>query len=51
MSEIVEAKKKLYGLLLNLSNPTDKEIDIMYELSMDADIRKVLQQNLKTKER
>lgn len=46
MSEIVEAKKKLYGLLLNLSNPTDKEIDIMYELSMDADIRKVLQRKL-----
>jgi len=46
MSELVETKKKLYGLLLNLPNPTDKEVDIMYELSMDIDIRKVLQQNL-----
>lgn len=35
MSEIVEAKKKLYGLLLNLSNPTDKEIDIMNENNVD----------------
>ena len=46
MSEIIEAKKKLYGLLLKLSNPTDKEIDIMYELSMDKDIRKILSNNL-----
>ena len=46
MSEIVESKRKLYGLLLSLPNPTDKEIDIMYELSMDIDIQKVLQQNL-----
>ena len=46
MNEIVETKKKLYGLLLSLSNPTDKEIDIMYELSMDIDIKKVLQHNL-----
>ena len=46
MSEIVEAKRKLYGLLLRLPNPTDKEIDIMYELSMDIDMQKVLQRNL-----
>ncbi len=51
MSEIVEAKKKLYGLLLKLANPTDKEVDIMYELSMDNDIRKVLQQHFNTKEK
>jgi hypothetical protein len=51
MNEIVEAKKKLYGLLLSLPNPTDKEVDIMYALCMDADIRKVLHQHFKTKER
>jgi hypothetical protein len=50
MSEIIEAKKKLFGLLLKLPNPTDKEIDIMYELSMDNDIRKILSDNLKPKE-
>ena len=51
MSELIEAKKKLYGLLLKLSNPTDKEIDIMYELSMDKDIQKILSDSIKPKQR
>jgi len=49
MSEIIESKKKLYGLLLKLPNPTDKEIDIMYELSMDKDIQKILSDSIKPK--
>ena len=43
---IKEAKKNLYGLLLSLSNPTDAEINIMYELSMDSDIREILEESI-----
>lgn len=51
MSELIEAKRKLYGLLLRLPNPTDKEIDIMYELSLDSDIREILSNAIKPKQR
>jgi hypothetical protein len=45
MSKLIEAKQRLYGLLLRLPDPTDKEIDIMYELSKDEDIQELLTQN------
>jgi hypothetical protein len=42
MSELIESKKKLYRLLLKSPNPTDKEVDIMYELSKDKDIQELI---------
>lgn len=43
----IEAKKNLYGILLKISDPTNSEINIMYELSKDSDIQNILSENLK----
>jgi len=46
MSELIEAKKKLYGLLIKLKKPTEREIDIMYDLSRDTDIQRILRNSI-----
>lgn len=47
-TEIFEAKKKLYSLLLRLDpeNITDNEADIMYSLSKDDSIQSVLNSSI-----
>ncbi len=44
MSELIEAKRNLYLLLLRKSNDeiTDAEINIRYELAKDDDIQAIL---------
>lgn len=42
--EILEAKRKLYSLLLK-NGLTDNEIDIMYLLSKDEQIQELLNQS------
>lgn len=47
MDTIIEAKRTLYGLLLSKDDPTDSEINIMYELANDSDIREILNKAIK----
>jgi len=44
MSELIEAKRKLYLLLLHKqsSEMTQAELSILYDLSQDDDIQKIL---------
>ena len=48
-SEILEAKRRLYSLLLKrkVEDLTTKEVDILYALSKDWDIQKLLSKNVK----
>ena len=44
--QLLEAKRKLYSLLLELGDEiTDKEVDIMFALSNDEQIRSILKQH------
>ncbi len=49
--QVIQAKIELYSNLLNLPDTemTENELDIMLLLAGDADIQKVLQDNLKSK--
>lgn len=46
MTTLAKAKRDLYGLLLGLDKPTDSEINIMYKLSMDRDVQRILRKSL-----
>lgn len=48
VSDLLLSKKTLYGQLLAKSDDdlTDTEIELMYQLAMDSDIRKVLRSGL-----
>ena len=39
---LIELKCKLYAALLKLKNPTDADVNLMYELSKDKDIQNIL---------
>jgi len=39
--ELKEAKRQLYHLLLNKSDLTDNEVDLMYSLSIDKQIQEI----------
>lgn len=47
MDEKLEAKKRLYHLLLQEANPTEAEVNIMYHLALDSQVREFLEQQLK----
>lgn len=47
--ELLEAKRVLYGLLLELTNEeeiTDNEADLLYSLVKDEQIRKLVKETL-----
>ena len=48
--EILEAKRKLYNLLLNITpdDLTDSEVEIMSRLADDRDIQKILTSIIRT---
>lgn len=50
--ELLEAKRVLYGLLLELTNEeeiTDNEADLLYSLVKDEQIRKLIKEHLDKK--
>jgi hypothetical protein len=49
MNELAEAKRRLYGLLLQKKDMTDNEVNIAYYLACDEDIQKIIIESLKEK--
>ena len=51
--EIIEAKRKLFYLLLDCQNDTltDSEVEIMFLLSKDRDIREIINKAITVKRR
>ncbi len=51
--EILEAKKKLYSLLLKkkVEDLSTKEVDILFALSKDWDIQELLSKNMKNEKK
>ncbi len=49
-AELLEAKKKLYHLLLGMKNEvfTSNEVELAYHLALDEQIQKFLGQHLKS---
>jgi len=51
LNEIIEAKRKLYSLLLNHPDLTHQEIEIIHTLSLDSDIQEIMKVYLEEGER
>jgi hypothetical protein len=46
MSALKQLKCELYATLLLKEDPTESEVKIMYELCMDSEVRKVLDEGM-----
>jgi len=48
-SPLAMVKRQLYGMLLNLDDPTENEVQIMFYLAKDKDIQEFIKKAIKEK--